>query len=420
MRVETVHATSSSPGSSLERPLLHEDKQGLHEQWWIMTLFTALLPFGMSLAISFKPLEEMLRHDSAWIPSFSEIDTSLLDGAMLIPSIIVPTFIGMALDVSWPINLGLLVSLIGSVMGAFFVAMGFAWYSFGLGLTGRVISGFSFGSLLVVCDVIACQFNRSRKATTLGCIAAVKTFAIYLNNFWIRGFTIESLGGDHEKMDDILLISTLLCLGVGFLWSPLIESFDMDDAVKQRRTLWKWHISKPCVVLAVSTGIAGLLSANLFFDPPIESRSIVLSTIILGPFLGWWLDMTERSQDGSPWVIGLMVASTWLLLLGQMLSYVGEVDIGLSGIALGVMPMLLRLGVPQVSSRDNIGSSFGLVEGASFLAATFTQDSAPLAFITQLILIAVLLFLLTFISYRVREKWSLVVPPVEPVHVRGA
>ncbi len=401
----------------------HEDKQELHDQWWLMTLFAALIPFGMSLAISLKPLEDMLREDSAWIPAFSKQDTLLLDGALLAPSVIAPIFMGLAMDVVWSVNLAVLLCLIGSVMGSFFVAMGFAWYSFGLALTGRVISGFCFGSIFVVSDIIACQFNRKRKGITLASICGVKSLALFLNTYWMRNFTIESLGGDHEKMHDILLISSLLCLGVGFLWAPLVASFNMDDTIKTRRAGWKWHVGKSTWGLALCMILVGVFGSYTFFD--IQSRSfpvMMMSSLILGPVLGYWMDVTGKSQDGSAWVVNLSIAFTWILLGGQMLQELMQLDTGISGVCLGILPMLLRLTIPQVSRRDNMCTSFGLMESASFLTGIVVNDSLPVSFLNQLIMVAALVFLLTFVSYSVKEKWAGMPRSylVEPLHVRGA
>ena len=420
--MERVQAASSSLISGVTRPLIREEeKQTVHEQWWLMTAFAAILPLGMSLAISMKPLERMLMKDSIWDPPFSKQDISLLDGAMIAPSVIMPVLTGLAMDIVWSANLTLLSCLIGSVMGAFFVAMGFAWHSFGLALTGRVISGFCFGSLLVVCDVIAVQFNRRRKAVTLACVSAGKTFGIYLNSCWMENFTQDKLGGDHEKMNDILLISTLLCLGVGFLWSPLTSSLNLEDSVKMRRAPWKWHIGKSVWALALCSMILGLFTANTFFNT--ESRSstaLLVSAIALAPLLGYWMDYTDRSQNGSSGILALLIGFTWLILIGQMLFYIMQVEIGLTGIALGVMPMLIRVAVPQVAKRDNLGTSFGIIEGLSFLTAVSVGDSSQPNFLNQLVLLAVTLFLLTFVSYKVDEKWSRVMPSPEPVQVRGA
>lgn len=422
MQMERVQAASSSLISDVTRPLIREDeKQILHEQWWLLTAFAAVLPLGMSLAISLKPLENMLQRDSEWDPAFSKEDITLLDGGMLAPSVIMPILAGLAIDVVWSVNLSLLICLIGSVTGAFFVAMGFAWHSFGLALTGRVISGFCFGALLVVCDVIAVQFNRRRKAVTLGCISAVKALGMYLNSYWMRNFTQESLGGDYEKMDDILLITTLLCLGVGFLWSPLTSSLNVEDSVKMRRAPWKWHIGKSVWGLALCSMILGLFTSNTFFNTESRASSALLvSTIALAPLFGYWMDYTDRSQAGSSAVLALLIGFNWLILIGQMLFYIMLIEIGLTGIALGVMPMLIRVAVPQVAKRDNIGTSFGIIEGLSFLTAVLVGDSPAPSFLNQLILLAVTLFLLTFVSHKVDEKWSRVMPSAEPVQVRGA
>ena len=85
--------------------------------------------------------------------------------------------------------------------------------------------------------------------------------------------------------------------------------------------------------------------------------------------------------------------------------------------------MLLRLAVAQVSRRDNIGASFGLVECAAFFVGILVHDSFPMSFLNQLIMLAVLLFLLTFVSYKVREKWNAIGGTselIEPLHIRGA
>jgi hypothetical protein len=132
------------------------------------------------------------------------------------------------------------------------------------------------------------------------------------------------------------------------------------------------------------------------------------------------MDYTDRSQNGSSGILALLIGFTWLILIGQMLFYIMQVEIGLTGIALGVMPMLIRVAVPQVAKRDNLGTSFGIIEGLSFLTAVSVGDSSAPNFLNQLVLLAVTLFLLTFVSYKVDEKWSRVMPSTEPVQVRGA
>ena len=105
-----------------------------------------------------------------------------------------------------------------------------------------------------------------------------------------------------------------------------------------------------------------------------------------------------------------------------MLQQLMQLDTGIPGLSVGVMPMLLRLTIPQISRRDNMCTSFGILESASFLSGILVHDSLPLRFLTQLIFLASLLFLLTFISYQVREKWGAVsrTDLVEPLHIRGA
>lgn len=429
MQLTGSKSSSTQEGLSREElgQRMHEsDKQAVHDQWWLMTLFAALVPFGMSLAISLRPLKKLMSEDPEWSPSFSEQDMVLLDGAMLAPGVIIPVLMGIAMDAVWSVNLSVLVCLIGSVMGSFFVAMGFAWHSFGLALTGRVISGFCMGSLFVVVDVIATQFNRRRKGVTFGLISAVKTGAIYLNTYWMKNFTTRSLDADYEKMDDVLLISALVSLGIGFLWSPLVASFNMDDSVKRRKSSWKWHIGGSIWSLALCTMIVGMFYSNVFFEElSTSSTGLLASTILIGPVLGYWLDVTDKSQDGSLSITNLLVGATWLFLLGQMLRNLMGVDWGISGIAIGVFPMLLRLAVPQVSRRDNLCASFGIIECASFLSGILVHDSEPLTFLNQLILLAVALFLFTFVTHRVKQKWNVTDQSrleqlIEPLQARGA
>jgi hypothetical protein len=86
--------------------------------------------------------------------------------------------------------------------------------------------------------------------------------------------------------------------------------------------------------------------------------------------------------------------------------------------------MLLRVAVPQVASRDNLATSFGLLEGAGFLTATLVRDSVPPHLLNQLILLAANLFLITYVMYKVSAKWGIVGARVEqlvePLQARGA
>jgi MFS family permease len=426
--MQDIGAPASSSQTAGASRVRESEKQPVHEYWWLLSLFAAVVPFAMSLGISLRPLEELVMEDSEWTPRFSKEDTILLDGAMLAPGVIMPVLIGIAMDAVWSVNLSLLICLIGSVMGSFLVAMGFAWYSFGLALTGRVISGFCFGSIFVVADTIAAQFNRRRKGATFALISAVKTAGFALNAYWMRNFTVQSLDSDYEKMDDVLLIAALVCLGIGFLWSPLVASLNMDDSAKRRRMGWKWHIGAPLWGFALCTMITGMFFSNIFFDSNSTSyTAMLLSSFIISPLLGWWMDTTDRSQNGSLAIMNFLSGMTWILLFGQMLRKLADIDLGLSGIAVGILPMLLRLGVTQLTSRDNVSTSFGVIESAAIISGIMVRDSAPPNFLNQLILLALIMFIFAYGLHTVRDKWGSeqreegrLEKLVEPLYARGA
>ena len=424
MRTEAVQREEGATSSSGQaRELIGHDKQKVHSKWWLMSLFAALVPFGLSLGISMNPLTPFMKSDPEWDPAYSEQDTALLDGAMLAPSILIPVVIGIAIDAAWSVNLSLLVCLVGAVMGSFFMALGIAWHSFGLALTGRVVGGFCFGSIFVVADIIAAQFNRRRKATTFAVMGAVKTIAIAMNTYWANSFTATTLAGDYEKMNDVLLIASLVCLGIGFLWSPLVSSVEMDDSVKRRS--WRWHISWPMWALTLSAMITGVFASSFFFESHSWSfATMLVSTVVISPSLGFWMDTTDRSQNGSLAVTSVLISATWILLLGQVLFKIFSLEWGLAGLAVGVMPMLLRCAVTQVSPRDNFGTSFGLIEGAGFLTASLVRDSVPPHLLNQLVFLAANLVILTYVMYKVSAKWGVVSGRVEqliePLQARGA
>jgi MFS family permease len=139
-------------------------------------------------------------------------DIDLLDIITAAPSVIVPMLVGIAIDSSWSVNLALLLCLTGSVLAEFLVALGFSWHSYGWLLSGRLLFGCCVGSGFVIADTIACQFNRKRRATTLGLIASFQTLAVSAGlGTQISNFTRDSLKGDYTKMNDVFLIISLMC-----------------------------------------------------------------------------------------------------------------------------------------------------------------------------------------------------------------
>jgi MFS family permease len=320
MRTESMHQKHLLPAESSsiqqEGPLtnqllqerMHEEKQPVHARWFVIALFSSIIPFGLTFASSFQPLSEFITEDSKWDPPVSAEDMAILDGAMIVPSVFMPLLLGITLDAAWSLNLGLLACLMSSILGQFLVAMGIAWHSFGLLLTGRVISGICFGSIFVVANTMAAQFNRRRRATAIAFIQAVKTIAISLSAFWIQSFTTDVLQQDYEKMTDMMLIFSLLCLGIGFLWTPLVDSFGMTDSAKSR--LWKWHVPMPVWALAVSLIVVTVFNTDIFINRPIHERNaLIFGSVIVSPCVAYMLDRSEKSQGGS------LSLCRWLLTL---------------------------------------------------------------------------------------------------------
>lgn len=434
MRTESAahyNPASSSAQAELTTELLqnrlHEDKQQVHARWFTIALFAGVIPFGITFASSFQPLSQFMMTDSLWDPPVTEEDMVLLDGAMIAPSVIMPILLGISLDAAWSVNLGLLVCLIGSVFGEFLVAMGIAWHSFGLLLTGRVVSGMSFGSIFVVAETIAVQFNRRRRATGIALILAVKTIAICLNRFWIQNFTIDSLQQDYEKMNDMMLIFALLCLGIGFLWTPLVDSLGMTDSPKDR--FWKWHVPLPVWSLAASLALVAVFNTDIFLNRPgsAEWFALIFGSVILGPSLGYMLDRTDKSQAGSLSVCRWLLIISLLVFLGFVIDELSGLTAGsvFSAFGLGSLPMLIRAAVPQVASRDNISTSLGLTEGATFAAAACLGNISKPTFLSKLALLLPMMALFAYVRESLWAKFSAVHPSrshytAEPSHVRGA
>jgi hypothetical protein len=313
------------------------------------------------------------------------------------------------------------------VFGEFLVAMGIAWHSFGLLLTGRVVSGMSFGSIFVVAETIAVQFNRRRRATGIAFILAVKTIAICLNRFWIQNFTIDSLQRDYEKMNDMMLIFALLCLGIGFLWTPLVDSLGMTDSSKDR--FWKWHVPLPVWSLAASLALVAVFNTDIFLNRPgsPEWFALIAGSVIVGPSLGYMLDRTDKSQAGSLSVCRWLLSISVLVFLGFVIDELIGLTAGsvFSAFGLGALPMLIRAAVPQVASRDNISTSLGLMEGATFAAAACLGNISKPTFLSKLALLLPMMALFAFVRESLWGKFSAVVPsrshyPAEPSRVRGA
>jgi MFS family permease len=381
-----------------------EEKQPVHDKWWIISIFAASVPLGLTLSASFTPLGELLKQDVEWSPPITDEDLVLLDGAVVAPSVILPVLIGMALDAAWSVNLGLIMCLVGSVVAEFFVAMGIAWHSFGLALTGRVIAGFCFGSIFVVADTIAAQFNRRRRASTFGAIGALQALALYFNTNTMNTFTIRSLDSDYEKMNDVLLISTLICLGIGFLWTPIVSSYDLGDAPKRR--FWKWHVP-----LSIWAMVGAQLITSVYHKAVFVSQTAInwelASVVILGPLLGYYMDLSGKSQGGSLSVTRYLLVAATLVLVGHLITRMAGYEWGgsVAGIGLGVMYMLIRSTIPQIATRDNLSTSFGLIEGAVFLS-TVWMTATTQTFLSALIWIVVQMLLFVYVLYKVSEKWE--------------
>jgi hypothetical protein len=122
------YGEETSTASLHER--LHEEKQPVHEQWWLISLFAAVVPIGLSLAFRLAPIGEYITRDENWTPSIMDKDIDLLDIITAAPSVIVPMLVGIAIDSSWSVNLALLLCLTGSVLAEFLVALGFSWHSY--------------------------------------------------------------------------------------------------------------------------------------------------------------------------------------------------------------------------------------------------------------------------------------------------
>jgi hypothetical protein len=174
--------------------------------------------------------------------------------------------------------------------------------------------------------------------------------------------------------------------------------------------------------------ITGMFFSNIFFDSNSTSyTAMLLSSFIISPLLGWWMDITDRSQNGSLAIMNFLSGMTWILLFGQMLRKLADIDLGLSGIAVGILPMLLRLGVTQLTSRDNVSTSFGVIESAAIISGIMVRDSAPPNFLNQLILLALIMFIFAYGLHTVRDKWGSeqreegrLEKLVEPLYARGA
>ena len=399
------HGAAESSEHEVAELMRQEEKQGLHEKWWILSVFAAIVPFGLTFSSSLRPLFESMKADTLWVPPIDEHDIGLLDGALLLPSLFVPVFMGMLLDSSWSVNLGLLVCLSGSVLGHLFVALGIAWHSFGLALLGRVISGMCCGSILVVADTIGAQFNRKRRATTFGLIGSIQSVGFALNMFLFSGFVERSLDANYEKGNDVLMIVGLLCLGIGFLWSPITSSFHLRDTTKRR--FWKWHV--PLSVWALL--LAEVFSVVYHAGPSTTNNTYVyeLGTIILlGPLLGYYLDVTTKSQDGckspSRWLIGV----TTVVLVGNVMNRMSPgTNIGgiVAAVGAGLVNMLVRCVVPQIASRDNLSTSFGLIESGMFVGIMVLSSALQLTYLVEMIYLVANIVIFGYIMLKVGEKW---------------
>jgi len=392
---------------------LHEEKQPVHEQWWFISLFAAVMPLGLSFAFRMAPLGEYIKQDPQWSPGLVDKDVDLLDITTAVPSVIVPMLVGIAIDSSWSVNLGLLLCLTGSVVAEFLVALGFSWHSYGWLLSGRLLLGVCVGSSYVVADTIAAQFNRKRRATTFGLIASLQTLAVGAGmGSQISDFTRDSLQGDYTKMNDVFLIVTLMCLGVGFLWTPIVNSYEMQDSSKRR--FWKWHVPLAIWGLALTQLLYMLSHAG----PSTGAETVgieVLSLVFVGPLLGYYLDKTGKSQGGSLTVARMLVAMTALVAIGGLTR-----STWISGLAVGTIPMLSRTVVPQVASRDSLSTSFGLVEGAMFLG-WIMYSKVELSWLGEFLCVVFNILFFVYITNRVGHKWEQLRLPelAEPLHGRG-
>jgi len=395
------------------RERLHEEKQPVHENWWVITLFAAAIPMGLCFAFRLTPLGEFMKADVAWSPAVTERDIQLLDITAIAPSVMAPVLIGIAIDAAWSLNLALLICLITSVFAQFFVATGIAWHSFGLALTGRFLSGLCIGSILVVADTIAAQFNRRRRATTFATITAVQGIFVALNTgSWVTSFTKDSLDGEYEKMNDIFLIVTLVSLGVGFLWAPMVNSFDMEDAPKRR--FWKWHVPASMWALALTQLMFCLFHAG----ESTSSRSLsweLGSMVIVGPALGYLMDRSGMSQGGS-------LAGCKSLILAFCFAVLGTASTQswLLGLSLGPVMMLLRCVVPQVASRDCLSTSFGILEGGLALG-WILYCNISLTWLGEIACAVLNLSLFALILGSIKHKWEqLRLPEIsQPLYGRG-
>ena len=428
MKTESMHALSglARPSSSTSgaqgveeittevlRERLHEEKQPVHEHWWVLTLFAAAIPVGLCFAFCLSPLGRFMKDDGLWSPTLSDRDIQLLDITAIAPSVITPLLIGMTIDAAWSLNLALLISLITSVFAQFFVAMGIAWHSFGLALTGRFLSGLCIGTILVVADTIAAQFNRRRRAVTFGVVVAVQAIFISLNSsLWVTNFTRESLDGEYEKMNDIFLIVALMSLGVGFLWAPMVNSFDMEDGPKRR--FWKWHMPSSMWALAL-TQVTYCLSHAGASTSRLSLSWELGSMVIVAPILGLYMDTSGLSQGGSLACCNGLILAVCFAILGGIID-----QPWLIGLAMGPVLMLLRCVVPQVASRDCLSTSFGIMEGGLALGWIF-YSNLHLSSLGEMACAFLCLTLFVLVLVSIKHKWEQLRLPelAQPLYGRG-
>jgi len=428
MQTESMHALSGfgRPSSSTSgalageeisgemlRERLHEEKQPVHENWWVITLFAAAIPMGLCFAFRLSPLRDFMKADTTWSPQLTDRDMQLLDITAIAPSVMAPVLFGIAIDAAWSLNLALLICLITSVFAQFFVAMGIAWHSFGLALTGRFLGGLCIGPILVVADTIAAQFNRRRRAVTFATITAVQAIFVALNTgSWVTSFTKESLDGEYEKMNDIFLIVTLLSLGVGFLWAPMVSSFDMEDSPKRR--FWKWHVPTSMWALALTQVLYCLFHAGEATSKTSFSWELG-SMLVAGPVLGYVMDRLGLSQSGS-------LAGCNALILAICFSVIGAAanQAWLMGLSLGPVMMLLRCIVPQIASRDCLSTSFGILEGALALG-WILYNNIQLTLLGEIACAVLNISLFALILISIKHKWGQLRLPelTQPLYGRG-